>query len=142
MSVSTIYYFCSIYMLLLHYDADIRTLAFVSIYFALAFTLWHHDVNSWLMAIGLVPLCIFSFIGAVATHNAMHLKVFKNELMNIVWRCILGLTYGHPGSQVLKAVSTFVPGHNISHHAFTQLRRDMMRTSKVNYKWHFVNAIM
>ena len=37
--------------------------------------------------------------------------------------------------------TTFIPGHNISHHAFTQLRRDFMRTSKVKYQTHFLNLV-
>jgi hypothetical protein len=29
-----------------------------------------------------------------------------------------------------------------SHHKFTQLRKDEMRTSKMQYKWHFLNGLL
>jgi len=46
----------------------------------------------------------------------------------------LTLTYGHP-------VSSFVPGHNLSHHKHTQSRRDVMRTSKVRFRWNLLNGV-
>ena len=122
-------------MLGLQYNADLRTLSFISMYFIATYILWNHgdyDVKT-------IPLfltvCLLSFIGAVATHNAMHTPMFHSQILNNIWMCILSLTYGHP-------VSTFVPGHNISHHGFTQLRRDMMRTSKIRYRWNFLNGLL
>jgi fatty acid desaturase len=55
--------------------------------------------------------------------------------MNRVFQVILTMTYGHP-------VSSFVPGHNLSHHKFTQTRRDVMRTTKVRYRWNFLNGLL
>ncbi len=52
--------------------------------------------------------------------------------MNKLWQCVLTLSYGHP-------VSSYVPGHNLSHHKHTQSRRDVMRTSKVRFRWHLLN---
>jgi len=67
----------------------------------------------------------------------MHCSLFKRDLKlrNYIFQMILTLTYGHP-------VSTYVPGHNLSHHKFTQLRKDIMRTSKVKYEWNLFNFIM
>ncbi|KAF4680016.1 hypothetical protein FOZ60_014246 [Perkinsus olseni] len=65
----------------------------------------------------------------------MHCKVFFNDTLNRIFQCILSLTYGHP-------VSTFVPGHNLSHHRYTQLRMDPMRTSKLRYSWNFLNGLL
>jgi len=42
----------------------------------------------------------------------MHCRCFKNKMLEHIWHHLLWLTYGHP-------VSTFVPGHNLSHHRFT-----------------------
>jgi fatty acid desaturase len=43
--------------------------------------------------------------------------------------------YGHP-------VTSYVPGHNLSHHKYTQQRKDVMRTTKLQYSWHLINGIM
>lgn len=66
----------------------------------------------------------------------MHCSLFKREYKtrNYIFQMVLTLTYGHP-------VSTYVPGHNLSHHKFTQLRKDLMRTSKVQYRWHLLNFL-
>ena len=46
---------------------------------------------------------------------------------------LLTISYGHPSS-------TYVPGHNLSHHKYTQSEKDFMRTSKVNFKWNLLNG--
>ncbi|KAF4674071.1 hypothetical protein FOL47_009750 [Perkinsus chesapeaki] len=69
-----------------------------------------------------------------ANHKRIN-KVFYNDNLNRIFQCILSLTYGHP-------VSTFVPGHNLSHHRYTQLRMDPMRTSKLRYTWNFLNGLL
>jgi fatty acid desaturase len=92
-----------------------------------------HDLR---VAIPLIVLtCWFSFFGAVATHNTVHSPVFKNRGMNRLFQVALTLTYGHP-------VSAYVPGHNLSHHKHTQTRRDVMRTTKVRYRVHFLNGLL
>jgi len=55
--------------------------------------------------------------------------------MEKIYQHMLTLSFGHP-------VSTLVPGHNLSHHRHTESVRDPMRTSKVQYKWHFLNLVM
>lgn len=80
-------------------------------------------------------MCYLSFAGAVMTHNTMHVPVFFSRHANKVFQVLLTLTYGHP-------VSSYVPGHNLSHHKYTQLRKDVMRTSKVNYKSNLVNLLL
>jgi len=78
--------------------------------------------------------CYFSFVGAVAVHNIIHCPAFEGKLSNKILQCALSCTYGHP-------VSNYVPGHNLSHHQNTQSTRDVMRTSKLRFKWHFLNGI-
>lgn len=55
--------------------------------------------------------------------------------MSPAFQVVLSLAYGHP-------VTSYVPGHNLSHHKYTQQRKDVMRTTKLQYSWHFVNGFM
>jgi fatty acid desaturase len=121
---------------MLRYRADLKTLLFVAIYFALVAVQWVYAPSSLFIAAPLLLLtCWFSFFGAVATHNTVHSPVFKNRSLNRVFQCVLTLTYGHP-------VSAYVPGHNLSHHKHTQSRRDVMRTTKVAYRWNLLNGLL
>lgn len=134
---------------MLRYRADLRTIAFAAIYFGLTALLFTQRVHgdgslqgSWLGSLPLyaiAPLfvltCWFSFFGAVATHNTVHCPVFKQRPLNRLFQIVLTLTYGHP-------VSAFVPGHNLSHHKHTQTARDVMRTTKVRYRWNLLNGLL
>jgi fatty acid desaturase len=120
----------------LRYRADIKTLVFVAIYFALVAVQWVCAPTELALAIPLFVLtCWFSFFGAVATHNTVHSPVFQQRWANRVFQVVLTLTYGHP-------VSAYVPGHNLSHHKHTQSRKDVMRTSKVAYRWNLLNGLL
>lgn len=121
---------------MLRYKADRRTLGFVATYFALLIGQWIYAPSEWWLAIPLfIATCCFSWFCAIITHNTIHSAVFKSRWMNKVFQVILSLTYGSP-------VSSFVSGHNLSHHRFTQDDRDVMRTTKVNFRWNLLNAIM
>jgi fatty acid desaturase len=115
---------------MLRYRADIRTLVFVAIYFGLVAVQWVYAPKELHLAIPLVVLtCWFSFFGAVATHNTIHSPVFHQRWANRLFQVVLTLTYGHP-------VSAYVPGHNLSHHKYTQSNKDVMRTTKVQFRWN------
>lgn len=117
----------------LRYPADRRSLAFVAAYFVLFAVSWLRPPhNLWLAGAQLGTLCVLSFLGAVITHNTIHAPVFTSRAANRVFQVILSLTYGSP-------VSSFVPGHNLSHHKFTQSERDVMRTTKVRHAWNLLN---
>lgn len=123
----------------LRYAIDWRTLGSVGIYFGLFYFLWHNGSSlSWpVWSVCWTLLNLYSLTGAVITHNTMHLSLFKREyrIRNYIFQLFLSLTYGHP-------VSSYVPGHNLSHHKYTQLLQDCMRTSKLQYKWHFLNGLL
>lgn len=120
---------------MLRYRADLKTLTFVAIYFALVALQWVCAPASPAVAAPLFVLtCWFSFFGAVATHNTVHSPVFTSRGMNRIFQVVLTFTYGNP-------VSSFVPGHNLSHHKHTQSRRDVMRTSKTRHRWHLLNGL-
>ncbi|MBM4359534.1 MAG: fatty acid desaturase [Deltaproteobacteria bacterium] len=120
---------------MLRHRADLRTLAFVATYFALVATGYLLRPTHPLAIVALVVVtCCFSFFGAVITHNTIHAPVFRSRPLNRMFQVVLTMTYGHP-------VSSFVPGHNLSHHRYTQSRRDVMRTSKVRFRWHLLNGL-
>ncbi len=79
--------------MLLRYCADLRTLAFVGIYFALFAYQWTAAPTAWALAVPLLlATCVFSFLGAVATHNIIHAPMGRAKWM---WR-----TYGWPGKRL------------------------------------------
>lgn len=120
---------------MLRYRADLRTLAFVATYFVLFTVGWVVDPPLWALIPFLVVLCSFAWFCAVITHNVIHLPVFRSAALNKVFQVVLTMTYGHP-------VSAFVPGHNLSHHKYTQTARDVMRTTKVRYRWNLLNGAL
>jgi len=80
-------------------------------------------------------LCYYAFSCACVAHNSMHCKTFHSSSIERVYQHLLTFSFGHP-------VSTLVPGHNLSHHRHTETTRDPMRTSKMQYKWHFLNLVL
>ena len=124
--------------------ADIRTLGFLFYYFASLALLWWWDnfvLNCFGEAGGLLLRCIgaygfqmHTFLGSVMTHNIMHSALFWKPWANKVTQLLLTLTYGHP-------VSSYVPGHNLSHHKYTQSKRDVMSSYLVKSKYHAINFL-
>lgn len=119
----------------LRYRADLRSLAFVAIYFSLVIGQWIWAPRELWLALPLfAATCVFSFFGAVITHNTIHAPVFKERSVNRAFQVVLSLTYGSP-------VSSYVPGHNLSHHKHTQTERDVMRTTKVRHRSNLLNML-
>ena len=115
--------------------ADWRSLAFVAVYYGLFAYQWIAAPRSgWLAVPLLLSTCVMSFLCAVITHNTVHAPVFRERAANRVFQVVLSLTYG-------SAVSAFVPGHNLSHHRYTQTPRDVMRTSKVRNRSNLLNML-
>lgn len=96
---------------------------------------WHDRMHYIAVSCFIVLLCFGSFVCACITHNSLHSKTFSSPLFEEIYHYILSITFGHP-------VATFVPGHNIGHHRYTQNAKDSMRTSKMRYKWHFLNLLL
>ncbi|MFO0677674.1 MAG: fatty acid desaturase [Polyangiaceae bacterium] len=120
---------------MLRYAADRRTLAFIATYWLLVIAQWTLAPKNLAIAVPLVVLtCVLSWLCAVITHNSLHSPVFKKRIHNRIFQVVLTLSYGFP-------VSEYVPGHNLSHHKYTQERRDVMRTTKVRFGWNLLNAI-
>ncbi len=121
---------------MLRYQADRRTLGFVLTYFLLVAGLWVWDPGQWYIALpAVLVVASLSWMCAVITHNTIHCAIFENRKLNKAFQVVLTLTYGHP-------VSSYVSGHNLSHHMYTQQDRDVMRTTKVAYRWNLMNLVM
>jgi fatty acid desaturase len=121
---------------MLRYRADLRTLAFVAWYYVLLALFWVTDPGPWWVTVlAVLTLGFFSWIVAVITHNTVHCPMFHSRTLNRLFQIVLTVGYGHP-------VSAYVPGHNLSHHAFTQGPRDVMRTTKLRYRWNVLNLLL
>ncbi|MBK6574592.1 MAG: fatty acid desaturase [Sandaracinaceae bacterium] len=121
---------------MLRFRADVRPLLFNAVYFGLL-TWAFVSVplgNLWVSLPLFAALCLTSFMGAVQTHNAVHCPIFKQRWLNKIYQVVLTCTYGHP-------VSSLVPGHTLSHHKHTQSRKDVMRTTKAQFRWHLLNGL-
>lgn len=125
---------------------DARTLLFLAYYFGSLYWLWNWEkltpsqvggsaIVDWglYMSIWLSNV-YFSFLGSVMTHNTMHSALYTNGYANKTIQLLLTLTYGHP-------VSSYVPGHNLSHHKYTQSKKDVMNSYLVKSKYHSWNLL-
>lgn len=119
----------------LKYAADRRTLVVVSSYFVLLALAWNVEPTGWMILPWVVAIAQISFICAVITHNTIHAPIFHSKPLNRLFQVVLTLTYGHP-------VSSFVPGHNLAHHHAPQSARDVMRTTKLRFRWNLLNQLL
>lgn len=120
---------------MLRYWADLRSVAFVATYYALIVFVFAVDLPYWAWVPLLVVISLLSFFTAVITHNTVHTPVFKQRALNSLFQVALTNCYGHP-------VSMYVPGHNLSHHKYTQQPKDRMRTDKMRYGWNLLNQVL
>ena len=121
----------------LRYAVDRRVLLWVAIYHVITYISWKYwNDMPWLVALFMMGMCsLWSFLGATITHNSIHVPLFKSGFMNSLFQIALTLTYGWP-------VSALVPGHNLSHHKFTNTQKDAMRPQRMQYSWNFLNYLM
>jgi fatty acid desaturase len=106
----------------LRHIEDLRMIACTGLFFAVFLFAWRNYTSplsgGWVSFVTWLSLFQLSFMGAVATHNAIHVPVFWKPVMNNLYQICLSLQYGFP-------VSVFVPGHNLSHHKYPQQARDI-----------------
>lgn len=122
---------------LLRNKADLRTLAFVGSWFVFFGIFWAFDPtwSGWGRGLAVAFLAYLSFTCAVITHNTIHAPIFRRRWLNRGFQHVLTWTYGNP-------VSAYVPGHNLSHHLHVQTARDVMRTTKLRYRWNLLNQLL
>lgn len=120
---------------MLRFAADWRTIFLLCVYAALAIGGWVLNPGGPLLVGWVVVTAISSWLCAIIAHNTVHTPVFKQRWLNKVFQVWVSLSYGFP-------VSEYVPGHNLSHHKFMQQAQDVMRTTKVNYRWNLLNFLL
>ncbi len=122
---------------MLRYTADRRTVITVLLYFVFAIMPWFlwPQLNNWQIALFVIINCFLSFTCAVIVHNTIHVPIFKKRGMNKFFQVVLSFTYGH-------STSAYVPGHNFSHHKYTQGNKDAIRTSKARFKINILNQLL
>ncbi|MCF8465260.1 MAG: fatty acid desaturase [Flavobacteriales bacterium] len=121
---------------MIKYNADIRTLVVVALYFTCSVLAWIYFPSEWYARLPITALlAVLSFFCAVIVHNTIHHPIFKRKGMNKVFQIVLSFTYGH-------SVSAYVSGHNFSHHQHTQKAMDRIRTTKLSYRWNFLNQLL
>lgn len=76
----------------------------------------------------------FCWYCATFAHNSIHVPISQEKNLNQLWQYLLCLTYGYP-------VTTLIPGHNLSHHAYTQGPKDTIRTDKMQWNWNLLNLV-
>jgi fatty acid desaturase len=120
----------------LRYPEDLRTLSIVALYFSAFVALWVVDPLRtqpvWITLLAVGTTCWLSWLVATTTHNVIHCSIFKQRWLNKLFQVVLTVGYGHP-------VSSYVPGHNMSHHHNTQTAKDVMRTTKARFSWNLLN---
>lgn len=121
---------------MLRYKADVRTLLNVGLYFVVAVIPWLRwkQMGTPEIIFWVVVNCLMSFICAVIIHNTIHAPIFKSKKLNRVFQIVLAFTYGH-------STSAYVPGHNFSHHKYTQTPMDSIRTTKARFRINFFNQL-
>lgn len=121
---------------MLKHSADLRTLAVVALYFAVAVLSWAYFPDQWYLKVAVVMAnAVLSFMCAVITHNTVHVPIFKSKPLNRLFQIVLSFTYGH-------SVSAYVPGHNFSHHQHTQTPLDRIRTDKMRFRLNILNQLL
>ena len=121
----------------LRFRADRRSLAFLAVYAAsvAAGFVFCDALPPWALALLCAFTCFAAFVVAVIVHNTVHVPMFHEHGHNRWMQVALSVAYGHP-------VSAYVSGHNLSHHVHTQTAKDVMRTSKVRFRWNLLNGLL
>lgn len=117
---------------MLRYRADTRTLGMLTTYAVLMVSGYVLKPTGWVLVPWVAATALVSWFCAVIAHNVVHSPVFKQRWMNKALQVWVSLSYGFP-------ISDYIPGHNLSHHRFTQAAEDVMRTTKVRFRWNLLN---
>lgn len=93
--------------------------------------------SKWITYSLMLFTTVFCWFCATIVHNTIHFPIFKGNQMggkNSLWFMILCCTYGYP-------VTTLIPGHNLSHHKYTQGAKDVIRTTKMRWSYNLFNML-
>jgi fatty acid desaturase len=118
----------------LRFAADRRTLGILTAHSALTVAVWIVGPESVAKVFALGMLGYTAWLTAVVAHNTVHCPVYRRRWQNSAFQIWVSLSYGFP-------ISEYIPGHNLSHHRYLQAREDVMRTSKVRFRWNLLNVL-
>jgi len=119
---------------LLRFPSDRRTLGLLILHAALTGAAWGAAPATEVQLLTTAVLSYSAWLTAVVAHNTVHCPVFRHRWVNSAFQVWVSLSYGFP-------ISEYIPGHNLSHHRFLQAREDVMRTSKVRFRWNLFNVL-
>lgn len=124
----------------LRYVSELRTLLFMAVYFNFTAYQWllYDETSSWISQYPVLVFVLtgfFAFQGSVTVHNTVHVPPFRSEWLNQIFFMVLSLNFGH-------TPAVYVPGHNLSHHRNLQTRKDIFRTTRMKFKWNFLNWLL
>jgi fatty acid desaturase len=119
---------------MLRFKEDRRSVAFVFSYLAFVAAALAIHPPTWVLLVLCPIVGIWCFSLATICHNAQHCPVFRNRRVNKLWHVFVSLGCG-------EAMSDYIPGHNLSHHAYLQQDRDPMRTSKARHANNLLNYL-
>ncbi|MCU0699289.1 MAG: fatty acid desaturase [Myxococcaceae bacterium] len=120
---------------MLRFRADRRTIATLLLHSVSTGLLWWASPSTaWALVPAVVWLSALSWVCAIIAHNVVHTPVFRSRPLNAALQVWVSLSYGFP-------ISDYVPGHNLSHHRYTQQAEDVMRTTRVRFRWNLLNLL-
>jgi fatty acid desaturase len=119
---------------ILRFAADRRTLGVLTTHALLTLAAWVAAPPALASLAAMAVLAYTSWLSAIVAHNTVHSPVFRRRWMNSAFQIWVSLSYGFP-------ITDYIPGHNLSHHRFLQAREDVMRTSKVRFRWNLLNLL-
>jgi beta-carotene hydroxylase len=113
------------------HGADGRTLVFIGLGLLVAAGNWTGIFRNVMS----VPLgYLLAFIACTATHNQMHLPVFRSGFWNSLYQIALSFAIGQPPTG-------FITAHNIRHHKHAESDLDFVRTSLAGFRSNALNIV-
>jgi fatty acid desaturase len=117
---------------MLRFKEDRRTIVTLALCSVSTVGAWWVNPSGLALFAVIMWLCALSWLCAVIAHNVVHTPVFRHRRLNQLFQVWVSLNYGF-------SVSEYVPGHNLSHHRFLQQAADVMRTTRVAFRWNLLN---
>lgn len=114
---------------MLRYTADLRSLLFLFITFALLVLLWQYgqEMTTGVWVFFFSWQLLMAVIVSTIVHNHQHLAMWTNKWLNILTDNILTVAYGFP-------VFAWIPTHNSNHHVHVNKEPDYTKTYMVSEK--------
>jgi len=116
---------------MLRYNADIKTLIYMSLTTALLILQW---TTIGIHPVTYVVYCFLSVAVSVITHNHNHVRIWKSNFLNTLQDWWLTVFYGFP-------VFAWIPTHNKNHHKMNNRLGDYTITYRFSEKNNFLTLL-